>query len=174
MYDQYGESSLNYHELVTEFLDHLCSRTKKGEPTPAPAPTPSPPAAPGTPTTPETHNVVPPPPPVPIPGDALYCSTAQRFTTDLHTPPAIALLSRNLRVASRAGVQMSLSKISTVSLTVRRGANVVWHNAATVERGRPRLLWVTPSAAGVYTVTLVATDPAGNFASTSGTVSLGH
>ncbi len=45
MYDQYGESDLNYHELLTEFLTHLCERTRKGPPTstavtPAPSPTP--------------------------------------------------------------------------------------------------------------------------------------
>ena len=42
LYDQYGESNLNYHELLTEFLQHLCERTRKGPPlTPA-----APPAAP--------------------------------------------------------------------------------------------------------------------------------
>src|ERR1700691_1249004 len=51
MYDQYGESDLNYHELLTEFLQHLCERTRKGPPTattvtpattPSPTPSPSP------------------------------------------------------------------------------------------------------------------------------------
>jgi hypothetical protein len=46
----------------------------------------------------------------------------------------------------------------------------VWRNSATVERGRPRLLWVTPSAGGTFSVTLAATDLAGNFSTTSGTV----
>src|SRR3984957_15193480 len=46
LYDQYGESSLNYHELLAEFLKHLCERTRKGPPysaapPPAPAPTPT-------------------------------------------------------------------------------------------------------------------------------------
>ena len=43
LYDQYGESDLNYHELLTEFLQHLCERTRKGPPlaTPAPAPRPA-------------------------------------------------------------------------------------------------------------------------------------
>ena len=60
LYDQYGESNLNYHELLTEFLQHLCERTRKGPPftaapPPAPAPggstgatgAPAPPAPPG-------------------------------------------------------------------------------------------------------------------------------
>jgi hypothetical protein len=144
LYDQFGESSLSYHELLTEFLAHLCQRTRKGLPS----------------TTAST----------PIAADQLYCTTAQRFTADLSTPPAIALMSTTLRGGVRAGVQMSLSKISTVSLTVRRGAHVVWRNRATVERGSPRLLWVTPSAGGTFSVTLTATDLAGNFSTTNGTI----
>ena len=38
MYDQFGESDLNYHELLTEFLQHLCERTRRGEPLTAAAP----------------------------------------------------------------------------------------------------------------------------------------
>jgi hypothetical protein len=100
----------------------------------------------------------------------MYCTTAQRFDADLRTPPVIALLSRTLRAGTRAGVRMSLSKISTVRMSVRQGGRVVWSNAATVEHGKPRLLWATPAKAGTFTITLVATDLAGNFATTSGTV----
>jgi hypothetical protein len=31
-YDQFSESTLSYHELLTEFLTHLCERTRQGEP----------------------------------------------------------------------------------------------------------------------------------------------
>jgi hypothetical protein len=193
LYDQYGESSLNYHELLTEFLHHLCDRTRKGPPysaAPPPAPTP-------TPTTPTNPS----PTPggtssgtggagaaaarnrrsastsasaaqtgTPIPSDEVYCTTAQRFDADLRTPPAIALLSRTLRGGTRAGVRMSLSKISTVHLSIRQGGRVVWTNTATVERGKPRLLWVTPPKGGSFAITLVASDLAGNFSSASGTI----
>jgi hypothetical protein len=144
LYDQFGESNLNYHELLTEFLQHLCERTRKGPPL-------------------GRSNA-------PIPGDEIYCTTAASFAADLHAPPLITLLSRTLRSATRAGVQMSLSKISTVQLTVGRAGRVVWRNSATVERGRPRLLWVTPAGGGTYSVKLTATDLAGNSASTSGTI----
>ena len=51
LYDQFGESNLNYHELLTEFLQHLCERTRKGPPyTPGRAAAPSTP--PATPTNP--------------------------------------------------------------------------------------------------------------------------
>jgi D-glucuronyl C5-epimerase C-terminus len=188
LYDQYGESNLNYHELLTEFLQHLCSRTQKGEPggethgSGAPSTPPGTTTAPGQTTTPNPTSTPAPgtaaaataPSATAIPGDDVYCTTAQHFSADLHTPPVVALLSRSLHAASRAGVQISLSKISTVTMTVRRAGSVVWRNSATLERGRPRLLWVTPRATGSYTVTIVATDLAGNFASTTGTVAVGH
>ena len=192
LYDQYGESNLNYHELLTEFLQHLCERTRKGPPfTAAATPPPT-----GT-----STGTSPPPPPAGgstsptggagaasvgrtraapaqtgpgIAGDQIYCTTAQRFSADLRTPPAIALLSKALRGGTRAGVQMSLSKISTVGLTVRQGGRVVWSNRATLERGKPKLLWVTPTKGGTFTVTLTATDLAGNFATANGTIAVTH
>ena len=202
MYDQFGESNLNYHELLTEFLTHLCERTRRGEPLtvaapPAPAPAPAP-----TPTTPTTTT------PAggtaggttetsgasggasaarhtaqtaastttssasAIPGDAIYCTTAEHFTAYEHTPPVISLITSTLPSSSRAGVQLSLSKVSTVRLTVRLGGKVVFSNSATVERGKPKLLWPTPSQGGSYAITLSATDLAGNFATASGTITV--
>jgi hypothetical protein len=145
LYDQFGESSLGYHELLTEFLEHLCERTRKGSPLG---------------------------PPTPLSEDGIYCTTAQRFTADLSTPPSISLLSKTLRGGTRAGVQVSLSKISHVRLTVKRGAQVVWSVAATVGGGRPRLLWPTPAAGGSFSVALSATDLAGNTSSATGTISV--
>jgi hypothetical protein len=183
LYDQFGESSLNYHELLTEFLQHLCERTRKGSPLAPPA-TPAP-----TTTTTTTTTTTPAPAPATgtggasaaartaqgstatqIPGDQIYCTTAQRFTADLSTPPAITLLSKTLHGGTRAGVQLSLSKISTVAMTIRQGSRVVWTNTATVEGGRPRLLWVTPSGGGTFSVSLTATDLVGNFSTAAGTI----
>jgi hypothetical protein len=198
MYDQFSESNLNYHELLTEFLQHLCERTRKGQPlaaTPAPTPTPTTttttPAP--TPTTPTTTTPTTPsggtapsggaaaatahaaattakPAPTPIAGDQIYCTTAQKFTTYLKTPPVISLLTKTLKGGTRAGVQVSLSKISTVRLTVRQGSKTVWTNSAYVGRGKPKLLWSPPSKGGTFNVTVSATDPAGNFATTTGTI----
>ena len=182
MYDQYGESDLNYHELLTEFLQHLCEKTRKGPPfagapAPAPAPTSTPSSSTGggsstggasaasiseRATTAQT----------PIAGDEIYCTTAQQFTADLHTPPVVSLLSTKLSTSSRAGVQVSLSKISDVHITIKRGATTVWSNGATVERGKPKLLWVTPAQTGSYSVTITATDLAGNFSTATGTIAL--
>jgi hypothetical protein len=186
LYDQYGESSLNYHELLAEFLQHLCERTRKGLPMtsatpPSPPPTSTTPpttttpapagGTPGTGGTTATAATAAQPSPA-IAADQIYCTTAQRFTAYVKTPPAIALLSHNLGGGTRAGVQFSLSKISSVSLIVRQGSRVVWRNRATVEHGRPRLLWVTPRRGGTFAVTLTATDLAGNFATATGTIAV--
>ena len=193
-YDQYTESNLNYHELLTEFLQSLCLRTSQGEPaptvsTPPPASTTPAPSTPAGSTTTggatattattaggrssagATDSAA--QASAAIPGDQIYCTTAQRFTADLHTPPAIALLTRKLPEGVRGGVQLSLSKVATVSLTIRQGGRVVGTNSALVEGGKPRLLWVTPRKPGTYSVSITAVDLAGNTASTSGTIALG-
>jgi hypothetical protein len=162
LYDQHSESDLGYHELLAEFLKDLCERSRQGPPlatggAPAGGTTGSPPAG---------H-------PEQIPGDQIYCSTASRFYGYLHTPPAIAVLSKSLPGNARAGVQFSLSKISKISLTVTgQKGKVVWTNSATVEAGKPRLLWVTPKHGGTFTISASATDLAGNGASTSGQVTV--
>jgi hypothetical protein len=143
-YDQYFESNLNYHELLEEFLAHLCERTRLGEPLDPVA---------GA-----------------LSADAVYCATAEAFTADLHTPPVVALLSTKLQGGTRAGVEISLSKVATVALTVREGTRVVRSVAATLERGQPRLLWVTPAKGGSFTASVSATDLAGNRASATGTL----
>jgi D-glucuronyl C5-epimerase-like protein len=196
MYDQFGESDLNYHELLTEFLQHLCERTRKGEPISTAAPAPAPTPTPATPTTPaggttggstgttggatggasaarhtartaatSTSTSA-------IAADAIYCTTAEHFTAYEHTPPMLSLVTTTLPTSSRAGVQFSLSKVSTVRLTVRLGGKVVFSNSATVERGKPKLLWPTPAKGASYSVTLTATDLAGNFATASGTITV--
>jgi hypothetical protein len=146
MYDQHTESNLNYHELLAEFLEHLCERTGKGEPL--------------TPTT------------GPIPGDAVYCTVAERFREDQKTPPVIELLTKTVKTNERAGVQMRLSKVSNVNLTIKSGTKTVLSNSVTVEGGKPRLLWVTPPKAGVYSVSLRAIDLSGNQEVASGTITV--
>jgi hypothetical protein len=201
LYDQFSESNLNYHELLAEFLQHLCERTRKGPPmstAPAPAPT-TPTTTTPPPTTPTTTTPTTPsggtapgtgttasaarartaatsttPPATPIAGDQIYCTTAQKFTTYEKTPPVISLITKTLKGGTRAGVQLSLSKISTLRLTVRQGGRTVWSNSAYLARGRPKLLWVTPKGGGTFNITLSATDPAGNFATATGTIVVSH
>lgn len=146
MYDQHSESDLSYHELLAEFLEHLCEKTRTGEPLAT------------------LHTA--------IPGDEIYCTTAKRFREYVKTAPVIALLTQSVRTGTRAGVQLKLSKIATVSMTIQLGGHTVWTNDVTIEGGKPRLLWVTPSKPGTYTVLLKARDLAGNEASATGTIAL--
>lgn len=215
LYDQYEESDLSYHELLAEFLLHLCQRTRGGPPipaTPVPAPagsstttststttgtastttttststTSSGPATGGSPAAVAASvtsatgaspaataaSTAPAPKPTPIAGDAIYCTTAEEFTADVHTPPVVELLTQTVRRGTRAGVQFKLSKVGTLSMTVSLGGHTVWSDSATVEGGKPRILWVTPKKAGTYTVTANATDLAGNHGSTTGTITV--
>lgn len=144
MYDQHSESDLSYHELLAEFLEHLCEKTSKGEPL--------------TPTTGQ------------IAGDQIYCTTAKEFRADEKTAPVIELLTQSVRTNERAGVQIKLSKVSSVSMVIKLGEKTVWSNSATVEGGKPRLLWVTPSKAGTYSVGFKAVDLAGNEEVATGTI----
>lgn len=176
LYDQHSESDLGYHELLAEFLQDLCQRTRQGPPLIAASGSG---ATGATGATSQTGGAVAvatspadgtqkPPRPEQIPGDAIYCTTATRFFGYLHTAPVISLLSKTLPANARAGVQFSLSKISTLSITITQSGKVVWRNSATVEGGKPRLLWITPRHGGVFTVDASAVDLAGNRASTSG------
>lgn len=168
LYDQHSESDLGYHELLAEFLQDLCERTRQGPPTP-PISTGE---VGGTSTkTGSAHRAG--TYPAQIEGDQIYCSTAAHFREYLHVPPVISLLSKTLPAGARAGVQFSLSKIATISLTVTTTTGkTVWTNSATVEAGKPRLLWVTPKGSGIFDVSATATDLAGNHASISGQIKL--
>jgi hypothetical protein len=177
LYDQHSESPLNYHELLTEFLKNLCQRTKQGSPLVAPPAGGQPTTTVGTnggsePKASSASVTNATPALTPIPGDEIYCVTAENFTADLHTPPEIELLTHRLGSGTRGGVEMSLSKMSTVSMTISKSGHEVWSNHATVESGKPKLLWVTPSKGGEYSVSLHATDLAGNSASSSGTITV--
>ena len=174
MYDQFGESDLNYHELLTEFLQHLCERTHKGPPlTAVAAPAPSPPRPHPHPARRGGHGAsragprkraerAPPGEGAPKPpGERREPADPDRRRRNLlhdrpeiHRrpahPPVVSLITTSLPAGARAGVQVSLSKVSAVEITIRRGGKTVWSNGATVERGKPKVLWMTPSQTGAY------------------------
>lgn len=169
-YDQHTESDLGYHELLAEFLQDLCDRTNQGPPTQSLATESAPGSGGAAPSSGAAGTQ--PRRAAPISGDEIYCTTASHFYGYLHTAPVLTLLSKTLPTNARAGIQFSLSKIATISLTVSSKGKVVWHNSATVESGRPRLLWVTPKRRGRFTVAATAVDLAGNRSSTNGVVEL--
>jgi hypothetical protein len=91
----------------------------------------------------------------------VYCTTAQDFTTDLATPPVVTALTTRARAKQPFSLRFTLSKISRVGVTIRSGATVVFATSATFGYGTQGLA-VPRLAAGAYTVTLTATDLAGN------------
>ena len=170
LYDQYSESNLNYHELLTEFLQHLCERTARAAAARRPrAPTPTPTTTTPTPTAATTPRAAPrrrgggTPPPAraaahdhdrrahaaatPIPGDQIYCTTAQHFKADLATPPAISLLTRRSR-AARARACSCRCRRSRPSPDRAPGLAHGLDNSAYVGARQPKMLWVDAAAGG--------------------------
>ncbi len=192
LYDQSTESDLSYHELLITFLQNLCTRTSQSVTPIAGAggttgPTGPGGSAPATGSTPaggstgpsgstsagsggavaaSTHASQ-----VPPPGDrdAIYCTTAARFQTDLTTKPALVFMPTpgRLRAGNAATVGFTLSKISTVTLTVTGGGQGPYVTSALLVHGSHTFTWPGSSRAGIYTVTLGAVDLAGNRGSIS-------
>ncbi len=145
-YDQHTESDLSYHELLRDFLLHLCQRTDPQGATMSAGPAGS---SPGQ--TPPTANA-----------DAIYCTTAQRFTAYLKMSPVISLLTHRVRGGRAADVHLQLSKISRVTMTIRNKGHVVFVGSAQLGHGTPSLRWPSPGRPGQYTLALSAVDLAGN------------
>ena len=83
--------------------------------------------------------------------------------------------TKTLKGGTRAGVQLSLSKISTVRLTVRQGgAHGVDEQRLPRHAASRSCCGSTPAGGGTFSVTLSATDPAGNFATATGTIVVSH
>jgi hypothetical protein len=102
---------------------------------------------------------------------ARYCATAERFEAYLHTPPRLALRlpARRPRARRVLVVRLTLSKVSTVTVSARRGGRVVW--SRTERRGRGRHIFgLRPARAGRLDVQARAVDLAGNAAAAAGRV----
>ncbi|HET9719181.1 MAG TPA: D-glucuronyl C5-epimerase family protein [Solirubrobacteraceae bacterium] len=122
LYQPGVEDDLSYHELVTGFLEQLCSRTHA----------------------------------------AVYCRTAQHFQAYLHTPPVLTQLTRRAIARRRLALRFRLSKISHVGIVILRGGATVIATSATFPYGVHDFA-VPPLRRGTYAVHLAATDLAGNF-----------
>ena len=100
-----------------------------------------------------------------------YCSAQQHFTDYLKTPPALEVLPRTLRPRKTGKLRFKLSKISRIGVRISRdGELVTTINPGTLGRGTKSLNWTPPKKTGVYTVTVTATDLAGNTSSAAGDV----
>ncbi len=123
LYQPGEEDDLSYHELVTSFLQKLCTLTQA----------------------------------------SAYCTTATAFTADLKAPPQVTDLTPRSRAKRPFSLRFRLSKISKVGITIRRGTTIVDATSATLPLRRSLVLGRRKLSAGAYTVTLTATDLAGNY-----------
>jgi hypothetical protein len=143
------ESDLSYHLLLRDFLAGLCSRLTAQAQREAGRATP-----------------------YVIPDPALYCDTAQRFTDDASTPPVVTVVAHPLRATRRGSIGLRLSKLSSVTLTVRCGGTAIFAKALRLGYGRHDIPF-QPAKAGGLTVDVRAVDPAGNVGTASGELAVG-
>jgi hypothetical protein len=101
----------------------------------------------------------------------VYCTTADHFVAYKSVAPQLTLHSARLRGGKAGRVRFDLSKISTVSLQITRGARTVEARPfGAVGYGKRSFGWQVPRRAGTYTVALTARDLAGNATSAATTV----
>ena len=83
------------------------------------------------------------------------------------------MLPRTLRPNRSGTLRFKLSKIARVSLRVTRGTRVqAIINPGVLGRGTKSLAWTAPKRSGDYTLTVTATDLAGNVTTAAGEVSI--
>jgi hypothetical protein len=100
-----------------------------------------------------------------------YCTTASHFQADLKTPPALRQLTFNGRAKKTIQLRFSLSKVSHVGVVVRDGSQTTtFLTSASFPYGTEHFSIPPLKHAGTYSVTLAATDLAGNFTRITGTL----
>jgi hypothetical protein len=103
-------------------------------------------------------------------GGAVYCGEVDRLNAYLKTSPVVSVVSKQLRGGRQGALKFKLSKISRVTVRLRRGSTTVLYRSAVLGYGLRSELFAVPRRAGAYSVSIAATDLAGNAASTVGTV----
>ena len=93
------------------------------------------------------------------------CDTAVRFTADLTQPPVLAFATLpRARKGKTAAVAFTLTKVSSVTLTVRRAGAVVYGRTLRMGAGRRSFTLPPMLKAGPLALELRASDLAGNAA----------
>jgi hypothetical protein len=101
----------------------------------------------------------------------VYCGTADRFTEYETEPPKLDIAAQKLRGGRTGTLRVRLSKISSVTVEIRRGDSVVMSRAlGTVPYGLVRIPWTVPRRKGTYDISVRARDLKGNTADDAGTV----
>ena len=96
--------------------------------------------------------------------EAVHCNAVDRFNRYLHENPGLSLLTRTLRAGSAGALRFRLSKVSRVTVQLKRGDQVVYSYTATFGYGTRSLTFKPPKQARRYDVRIAATDLAGNSA----------
>src|SRR3954470_7008581 len=100
-----------------------------------------------------------------------YCGAARRFTASLPEPPAVQVLPATVAPKHSGRLRFTLSKVSRVSVSVARGTKTMSTiYLGTIGHGTRSLTWKAPKRTGDYTVTVSATDLAGNQGGATGDV----
>ena len=99
----------------------------------------------------------------------VYCTTAAHFASYLKTPPTLTLLTTHLHRRKTGSIYFRLSKVAHVGITVLRGTTTVFLTSASFPYGSHSFA-IPPLRKGTYSVKLAATDLAGNYGETTGTV----
>ena len=104
-------------------------------------------------------------------GPGPYCDAAARFEGYQTESPRLGLRTSRLVEGNLQYVRFSLSKRSTVRMTVSRDGELVYSASAIASYGTRAFAW-TPGAPGDYVVTLAAESFNGTQGSTSGTITV--
>jgi hypothetical protein len=104
-------------------------------------------------------------------GPGPHCDAAAQFEGYQAESPRLSLKTSRLVEDNLQYVRFSVSKRSTVRMTVSRNGRVVHSASATVAYGTHAYPW-TPSRTGEYVVTLAAESFNGTNGSTSGTITV--
>ena len=102
----------------------------------------------------------------------VYCQTETDFSTDLTTPPVITQVTAAARKETGFRLYFKLDKPAHVGVVITNAAGKTFlYTSADCEPGTD--YWTVPKLArGTYTVKLSGTDLAGNYATTTGTVTV--
>ena len=163
LYDQFGESDLNYHELLTEFLQHLCERTRKGPPLHRRRPAAHDHAAGADDAAPRSRRQAAPrrrharrggrrrrgPQPRRSPAIRSTARPPSASGRPRDTPPAVSLLTRKLQAAPAPACRSRCRRSRPSRSRCGRARRSSDATARRSRAGKPKLLWVTPAAAAV-------------------------
>jgi hypothetical protein len=104
--------------------------------------------------------------------DRVYCTYSTRFTNYLHQHERLRYVGPSSARAGRAvALSFRLSKISCVTVRVRRGGSTVYSNRVLMPHGTHSFSWV-PRSAGRYSVEFTAYDYLNHLTQETGTVTV--